>query len=142
LIVIRYEESFENREDRELDSRLAAELPAILLWAMKGRQRLKVRGQFEVPAHLAEIKATLSREQSLEATFLRECCILDPDGKVPKLVFEHQYTSWAREMGEMPVGACLLAKRIYAAAYGKIASSRKTLDGRRAYFYVGVRLKD
>jgi putative DNA primase/helicase len=50
MIVLRLTESFYGREDQKLTDKLLVERPGILLWALEGLRRLRVRGHFVQPA--------------------------------------------------------------------------------------------
>jgi putative DNA primase/helicase len=56
LLIIPFDVSFVNREDRDLTGKLMAELPGILNWALAGLDRLRLCGDFGEPADSAVAK--------------------------------------------------------------------------------------
>ena len=72
FIVWRFTESFEGKEDLELDRRLASELPSILLWAIEGLQRLRERGHFVQPSSGVDLVDEMRDIGSPVSVFVRE----------------------------------------------------------------------
>ena len=74
FIVLRLTESFFGREDHDLTSRLLAELPSILLWAITGWRQLRERGRFIQPETGKEMLDQLDELTSPVGMFVRERC--------------------------------------------------------------------
>ncbi len=74
MLILRFENSFEGREDRELFTKLRAELPGVALWALDGLSRLRANGgRFTVGAKgLAAVRAA-EESQSPALRFAKAC---------------------------------------------------------------------
>lgn len=101
-VVTRFEiaemsESFLGREDHGLKDRLAAELPAILVWALDGLDRLNRNGRFTRPAAAAETAQAMEDLASPVKAFLRECTEPAEGAAVPK---EDLYGRWVQWCGD------------------------------------------
>jgi putative DNA primase/helicase len=59
LIILRFTRSFYDQEDTGLFDRLRRELPGILLWAVAGWQRLRLRGRFIQPRSARDLVAAM-----------------------------------------------------------------------------------
>jgi putative DNA primase/helicase len=70
--------SFYEQEDLGLASRLLAELPSILNWALEGRDRLERRGYFVPPTSSTEVARELEDLGSPIGAFLRDRCEVAP----------------------------------------------------------------
>lgn len=75
LMVCTFERVFEKGErDEDLDRKLMAELPAIIMWAIEGAERLvAARGEF-TPFKDSDDVVSEYREQDPLMTFIEECC--------------------------------------------------------------------
>jgi putative DNA primase/helicase len=60
LLVLRTTTSFCGIEDIGMTDKLVTELPGILNWAVKGRQRLRLRGRFEYSRGLSQVSPRTS----------------------------------------------------------------------------------
>ncbi|MEM5470780.1 phage/plasmid primase, P4 family [Hoeflea sp. AS60] len=95
-LIIRLQQSFVGRENRELGSRLSAELPAIMNWALAGLRRLRETGSFS-QSDDADIRDLIS-ETPLKQ-FVTERCHLSPDARCDKSELFHEFRQWAAEHG-------------------------------------------
>jgi putative DNA primase/helicase len=77
MLILRMTESFLNREDKELDQKLAPELGGILLWAIKGLDRLTENGKFTVPKSSDDAAVLMMDLASPMSAFVRQRCITD-----------------------------------------------------------------
>jgi putative DNA primase/helicase len=75
LIILKLLKSFYGSEDVELFVRLSRELPGILLWAIRGWQRLQDRGFFVQPKSGRELVEELEDLSSPIGVFFRDRCI-------------------------------------------------------------------
>jgi putative DNA primase/helicase len=80
FLILHTTESFEGREDRALETRLMAELPSILNWAIAGWKRLKARGAFIQPESGKAMVEELRELSSRISTFLADACETNPSG--------------------------------------------------------------
>jgi P4 family phage/plasmid primase-like protien len=95
------------RQDRGLSTKLKAELPGILNWAVQGCLRWQADGLTE-PAAVREATGQYRRQQDLLAGFLAECCIVAPDVRAQAATLLATYRKWSgddrmsqRRLGEM-----------------------------------------
>lgn len=100
MLILRFENSFEGREDRELFTKLRAELPGVALWALDGLSRLRANGgRFTVGAKgLAAVRA--AAESQSPALRYAEACLLVTGIKEDFVPLEQAfvaYEAWATE---------------------------------------------
>jgi putative DNA primase/helicase len=132
--------SFFGREDHELGSKLAAELPGILNWALDGLDRLTTQGFFT--ALTSEQNKTLV-EEMLGASnplrqFIAEHCDERADLEEDKQKFYNNWANWARKVGHEPGSVTSLTKSLMA-IYGPELAGRSG-TGSRARVYKGLRI--
>jgi putative DNA primase/helicase len=149
---LRFERSFAGHEDRQLDAKLAAELPGIFKWALDGLDRLRMRGEFVQPTVGQDDLDTLTRIVSPETVFVEECIevgpVDDPDYREAKSLIFLAWGNWARENGvpdrkagsKEQFGKAL--KRVSATAHVKPGKTRRDEHGRQENALLGLRLTD
>ena len=134
LRLVPFEQSFEGREDRELGAKLEAELPGILAWAVEGCLAWLRDGIGEAAA-VTHATAEYRQDEDLLGAFLAERCVTH--GEVATADFREAYEQYCREVGEQPLGASVLGKRL--AKRGIHRDQRS--DGDRGRVYRGVSLR-
>jgi putative DNA primase/helicase len=140
FLVLSFSESFEGREDRGLEKRLLAELPAILNWALAGLDRLNARGHFVQPAAGQQLLETVRELASPVAAFVEQRCERHEDGEVKCSDLYTAYCDWCREeAGRRPVAQNSFGAELQA-AFPKIKRTRLRVGGDRAYVYDGLKL--
>jgi putative DNA primase/helicase len=82
LIILRQTKSWYGHEDTSLTTRLLAELPSILHWAIEGWQRLEERGHFVQPAAAQDLVKEMEDLTSPISAFVRELCKVGPGCEV------------------------------------------------------------
>ncbi len=134
LRLVPFEQSFEGREDRQLGPALEAELPGILNWALTGCMAWQRDGLGNAAA-VTRATAEYRQDEDVLGAFLEERCAMA--GEVTTEHFRAAYDDYCRELGESPLKANVLGKRL-----GKrgIHRARQT-DGDRQRIYRGVTLK-
>ena len=76
-ITIRFDRSFQGKEDYTVTKRLLAELPGIANWALEGLLRLRKNGlQFSTNRHIIESAEDLRRSQAPIYRFAEDCLIV------------------------------------------------------------------
>ncbi len=85
--------SFEGREDIDLESKLVAELPAILRWAVEGTRKWQERGLVE-PASVREAIREYKEEEDDLAEFLDSRTIRQAGATIKASKLYHEYTDW------------------------------------------------
>lgn len=139
LQIVPFRVSFAGKEDRNLRSKLEAELPGIFNWAMDGLRRLKQSGRFteclESNRELGEFKRHTAPVQA----FVEEKCEKGAAYSVPGQQLFAEYTNWCRENDIS--GICS------ESVFGKemkilgLQKSRPTTNGNRSRVYTGIQLR-
>jgi len=99
LLILRMTESFLGREDHELDARLRQELGPILLWALRGLDRLTRNGRFTEPDASRDAAALMMDLASPVSAFVRERCVQSPGASVPRDDLYVAWCAWAEANG-------------------------------------------
>ena len=110
--------------DQDLPSKLEAELPSILAWAIKGCLDWQRYGLRE-PGAVTTATASYRHEQDILGDFIEDCCILEPLASIPKAELKDEYSKWCQENSVEPVSqrtfrATLIEKEITEGRTGKI----------------------
>ncbi len=141
LIILRFTRSFYGQEDIGLFDRLRPELPGILRWAITGWERLNRRGRFLQPQSARELVATMDELASPIAAFLRDRCVIEPDGICSVASIYECWRSWCHEHGRDAVGdGHSFGRDLHAAIPGLTTIRPRTPSG-RVRQYLGIRLR-
>jgi putative DNA primase/helicase len=141
FLMVVLKQSFYGEEDQELESKLKAELPGILNWAIEGYRALKQRGRFLQPSSAQEALEALETVGSPIRAFLKERCKMGPDHRVST---EALYTAWVHgcgKQGRVPRTKEWFGRDLQAVQPG-VTQSRPAQDGVRVRMYEGIALKD
>jgi P4 family phage/plasmid primase-like protien len=138
FIILKSFESFLGREDTGLESRLLAELPGILLWAIAGWRRLQARGRFVQSPEGETVLRRMIDQASPVSAFVRECCIFDPDAITSKDDLYKTYMDW--EDDGRPLTDSIFARNLRASSGGRIKETRPRRAGDRIRSWNGIRL--
>ena len=92
----------DNEIDRDLPSKLEAELPGILTWAVKGCLDWQ---QYELrePNAVTTATAAYRHEQDILGDFIEDCCILEAKASIPKADLKAEYQRWCEDNSVEPV---------------------------------------
>jgi len=101
-LVFRFTESFLGREDKNLDAKLQAELPSILLWAIEGWKRLRQRGGFQQPSAGKDLIEQLSDLSSPVGAFVRERCEIKAGNWVARSELFQAWKDWCVDRNREP----------------------------------------
>ncbi len=137
FIILVLQESFIGREDLELESKLAPEMPAILNWAIEGRRRLLERGRFVQPASGASAVEQMAALSSAVSEFLRECCTVGPEHQAPKDDLYKAWRSWCMANGQRTTDSASFGKDLSSVG---IKGARPRVGNERLQVYLGVAL--
>jgi putative DNA primase/helicase len=140
VLMLWMKTSFFNREDTGLGERLKAELPQILAWHIRGRQRLFARGHFIQPESAREKIQQLEDMGMPVAVFLREHCNVGPGLQVSK---DDLYAAWRMHCitnGLKPTDSATLGKDLFASVAGLKDGRQRCPDGKQRQFYFGIAL--
>lgn len=139
FIVLKLRHSFLGREDRALEGKLIAELPGILLWALEGLDRLRVRGYFRQPGSGAEAVRQLEALASPVKAFIEERCELADGATVDSATLYGAWSAWCLEQGRPP-GTVPIFGRNLLSAYPELRVSRPRAGDKRVRLYEGLRV--
>ena len=133
--VIRFPHTFgEDEVDRQLESKLRAELPGILAWAVRGAIEWHQRGLAEPPG--VRLATREYREESdLLAVFLQERCLIGTGAEVRAGELFVEYVRWCDE-GVLPKG-----ERMSSQAFGRRMTERfakRSTKRGKVYHGIGV----
>jgi putative DNA primase/helicase len=135
--------SFYGREDTGLFDRLRPEMPGILLWSLKGLDRLLARGRFVEPKSSGELKTTLEDITSQVAAFVRSECVEGGDIRITKRRLYDAWCRYCQERGWKWASSDAEFGRKLRAAIPTLNETRPVLaDGKRSELYVGVNLSE
>jgi putative DNA primase/helicase len=141
IIILRFTRSFYGQEDIGLFDRLRPELPGILLWSIAGWERLNRRGRFLQPRSASELVATMDELASPIAAFLRDRCVIEPEGICSVASLYEAWRAWCVEHGRTAVGdGHSFGRDLHAAIPGLTTIRPRTPSG-RVRQYLGIRLR-
>ncbi len=123
----------EEERDLELRTKLRAELPGILRWAVEGCLEWRRIGLRPPPAVLAATREYRSHEDMIGA-FVEERCLEKRDGRVDGAALYAVYRGWAERGGERPLTA-----RAFGDALEERGHERARANGRR--WFLGLALR-
>lgn len=137
LLIAEMTNSFLGREDEHLKDRLAAELPAILNWALDGLDRLNANGKFTRPAASADTEQELEDLASPTKAFLRDECTIGAGKSAVKVDMYRRWENWCLSHGHQAGSQAWFARNLKACGI----SGGKESTGERRPLYLGVELK-
>jgi putative DNA primase/helicase len=146
LIILKMTASFDGKEDSTLEGRLEAELPGILLWALKGLRRLRDRGRFVEPKSSSDAKRLVRELASPVSVFVAECCVLEPEAHCTRDDLYRAYRRHSEAVGvKFPVPQNGFFAELEAAFQEHIKLFRTKVAGEagkvdRPRMYRGIRL--
>jgi len=134
IVLIPFEQSFEGREDKQLEDRLEAELSGILNWALEGLKAWRANGLGTCPA-IDQATNNYKLESDIIGQWLAECTVTGPNFNVEAGNAYRSYTAWCDRVGQ---------KREPRNGWARRMTERKGItrfEGRaRKAFYGGIGL--
>jgi len=139
MIVLRLTRSWYGAEDIHLESKLAAELPGILWWAIEGWRLLRERGRLLQPTSAGKMLEDWEDLASPVQAFIRDRCELGPERHVGRRELYDAFLAWCEENGRKhPPDQAGFGRDLHAAIPG-LSTTQNRREGRR---YVGVGLQE
>ena len=130
----------EDKQDKRLTEKLAAELPGIFNWALKGLKRLNEQGRFTESTLVKAATEEYKLECNPVRLFLAEVG-LQADPAEEKFVEVHNlyggYAQWSKENGFQPLNASNFGKELRK-SFPKVKRTQRTIYGHRMSVYLGV----
>ena len=139
-IVLTLQKSWFGQEDTDLFNRLRAELPSILLWALRGLAQLQQRGKFLQPSSSAQTVEELEAMTSPIKAFISERCEIKPHASVSVAVLFEAWRNWCSATGYPQSGNVQSFGKNLRAAFPEVAMSRPLQDHARERCYMGISL--
>ena len=101
----------DEEQDRNLDSKLRAELPGILAWCVRGCLAWNRNG-LRPPMEVTEATSEYRSEEDILRAFLDEHCILGRQFKAKAADLYGRYKGWAESSGENPLSQTRFGKAL------------------------------
>lgn len=140
MLILQGTKSFLGKEDRDLDRRLRAELPAILVWALDGLDRLTRNDRFTVPGSSADAATLMMDLASPVSAFVRDRCALGADEGVLADHLYDTWKSWAEDNGHHAGAKSSFGRDLRAVVPG-IKLGQPTINGVRVRQYTGIGIR-
>lgn len=134
LVPFEYEVP-ESKRDRDLDTKLQAELPGILNWVIEGLRRWQEAGcRLRHPARIQELVAEYRKDEDNLGNFIEACIVATGAGtRIEKAKVFNAYKLWAEAEGiRVPMSSWLLSRKL------KNRKSPKWEGDSRYWFGVGL----
>ena len=145
-VIVKLTESFIDREDTELSSKLTSETPEIARWALCGLRRLYRRGHFKQPESALPLLDEFTRTTSPVSAFLEDCAEIGTGQSCLADDLFRLWYRWSRYHRERNIGSLsfftnqlrsripnLRSLQVLVKEHGKTLRRRK---------YIGVGIKD
>jgi putative DNA primase/helicase len=140
LQLLPYRNNYSGRENRELESKLAAEIPGIFCWSIKGLRRLRQNGRFTEPRVSEVVRGEFARLSAPVKAFIEERCVVGSTKTVAVDDLWQEWKEWCEQNGHPAETKSLLGTQLRAAV-PKLRTSRPRSKGtKRARDYVGIGL--
>ncbi len=138
FITLGLQKSFYGQEDVGLTQRLLEERPAILTWALAGRDRLRNRGYFIQPKSGVEIAEELGELSSPIEAFIKEQCDLGPTLEVEISDLFEAWRGWCSDNGRSHPGTKQTFGKMLHAALPQTRATRPRRAGEPVRHYAGI----
>lgn len=149
VITLPFRTSFLGNEDFELESKLTAELPAIVALAMQSMKTFRAVGRFIEPESAGEMREEIERGQNPLKEFFDEWCELDlysaNPARVPCGQLYGAMRQWAEENGNVAPSAQSFASALKNLGVRRVRPADQALkkEGKRPNFcYSGIKLRE
>ncbi len=121
-------------EDPELLSKLLAEMPGILNWAIEGWHRLHARRRFVEPESGREMSTQMNQMASPVAAFIQDRCEVNESLKTPCRDLYSEWCDWCDSVGLTHGSAADFGKQVAAA----MPTLKRTRSTGNVWIYKGV----
>lgn len=140
FLILQMTRSFLGQEDRELEHKLKPEMPGIFRWAVEGREKLRQRGNFTMPAASVKAQKVLRGIASPIRVFVEEFCEIGDGFQVEINVLFAAYVDWCKASERQPTSKQAFGGDIRTVVPNLEEAQPTRPDGKRPRVYVGVRL--
>lgn len=134
------EKSFLGKEDRNLDTKLNAELSGIFMWALEGLRRLNTNDYFTTPGTQKELLENLEETAAPIKSFLEECYTItgNKEDYVTRSEVFAQSERWRADNGYGRVNAATLENAINALGIPGVSAKNTWVDGKKSRYVFGI----
>ncbi len=122
--------------DPDLTSKLLAESPGILQWALRGCLAWQ-RDGLTPPASITVATDSYQADEDRLGEFLEACTVRDPSGAVASAELHQVYVSWCEERNERPWGQRALTDALVERQF---VAGRAYIGGKQTRALLGLRL--
>ncbi len=141
MVLLRLTKSWYGREDTALTDRLLTELPGVLLWAIRGWQRLRDRGHFVQPDAGKGMIGELADLVSPVGAFVQERCEVGLGYQIECSCLFDAWKSWCEEQNiERSGDRGMFGRNLRAVVPALATAQHRTDSGDRVRVYEGIRL--
>lgn len=123
-------------KDPTLSAKLAAEIPGVLAWAVKGCLEWQRVGIAD-PPDVLDATAQYRGNSDVLGEFFKAHVVFHADGRMAAKALRSIYESWCEEMGHLPVGARKFGARLRIQG---VTDTTMRADGRVINAWAGARL--
>jgi len=109
--LIPFDVSFEGREDKELHTKLKAELPGILAWAVAGCKAWQ-EGGLQAPKEVMDATSEYQHESDMVGRFLDERTEKAKIGGTGATALYQAFAGWAKTNGEDVISSTAFGRRL------------------------------
>lgn len=127
-----------DKQDPDLEERLAAELPGVLNWAVQGAIALHKAGQFEEPQASKEALSSFKEQANPALGFFNECCRLDPKASIGTRTLYRRYKEDMQDRGYKHMNEGNFTKEVLSLR--GVEKGRTLQGGSYVHIYRGISL--
>jgi P4 family phage/plasmid primase-like protien len=140
VVAIDFPNDFDPTDEPDLEDKLAAELPGILAWIVRGAVAYYENGLGSLPAAVAAHTAAYRQDSDpLQPVFEAGYLVEDETAWTPSALLHGAYLRWA-DTAQVPAAFRLGTKGFSQALSGRFNSKRQAQDGTTARGFLGVRV--
>jgi putative DNA primase/helicase len=122
----------EEKQDRKLLSKLKAELPGILAWAVRGCLEWQAEG-LGVPEEVRNATGDYQSEMDVLAAFIADCCVLTPNAQASATSLYQSYKRWCDDNGEKWSN-----QRVFGSSLAERGFEKRRSGATGAYVWYGI----
>jgi putative DNA primase/helicase len=122
----------EEKQDRKLLSKLKAELPGILAWAVRGCLEWQAEG-LGVPDEVRNATGDYQSEMDVLAAFIADCCVLTPNAQASATSLYQSYKRWCDDNGEKWSN-----QRVFGSSLAERGFEKRRSGATGAYVWYGI----
>lgn len=100
----------EAQKDLQLGEKLSLELSGIFNMALIGLKRLRKAKAFTKAGQSEQAREEYKAENDIEAAFVAECCIRNPDAQINAQKLYDKYSTWCKRNGSMAKSSTKVAR--------------------------------